>query len=174
MDRAVGELAYMYGRLGRMTELEALLNSVQGRVFLGPATDKIAGAREGLWNMQNRPEIAFRCGPLALHRIKLAVDPQHPATDIIHASASTQKGLSLPQVAELSKKIGLNYQMAFRAGSSLTHSLTNSFIVPSVVHWKVGHYAAIIRREGDRYLLQDPTFWNDVWATREALERETS
>ena len=27
-DRAVGELAYMYGRLGRMTELEALLRSV--------------------------------------------------------------------------------------------------------------------------------------------------
>jgi len=29
-DRAVGELAYMYARLGRMIELEALLRSVEG------------------------------------------------------------------------------------------------------------------------------------------------
>src|SRR5262249_19520718 len=29
-DRAVAELAYMYARLGRMTELEALLKSVEG------------------------------------------------------------------------------------------------------------------------------------------------
>lgn len=166
-DCAVGELAYMYARLGRMTELEALLNSVEGRVFLGPATEKIVGAREGLWTMKNRPEIAFRCGPLALHRIKLAIDPKNPGTEQIFKSASTQQGFSLPQVAALSKKIGLNYQMAFREKGS-------AFVAPSVVHWKVGHYAALIRQVGDRYLLQDPTFRNDVWATRQALEAETS
>jgi hypothetical protein len=70
-DRAVGELAYMYARLGRMAELETLLQSVEGRVLVGSATEKIDGAREGLWNMQHRPEISFRCGPLALHRILL-------------------------------------------------------------------------------------------------------
>ena len=85
----------MYARLGRMTELEALLKSVEGRVFVGSATEKITGARAGLWNMQNRPEIAFRCGPLALQRIKLAIDPQHPATARIMNSASTQRGCSL-------------------------------------------------------------------------------
>ena len=47
-------------------------------------------------------------------------------------------------------------------------------MVPSVVHWKVGHYAAMVRQEGDRYQLQDPTFGNDPWATEEALEAETS
>ena len=63
-DRALGELAYMYARLGRMTDLEALLKSIEGRVIVGSATEKISGARQGLWNMQNRPEISFRCGPL--------------------------------------------------------------------------------------------------------------
>jgi RHS repeat-associated protein len=187
MDRAAGELAYMYARLGRMTELEPLLNSVEGRVFFGASTEKIAGAREGLWNMKHHPEISFRCGPLALHRIKLAVDASNPATEIINESASTQQGFSLAQVADLSKKVGLNYQMAFRGqvGTRSTASPTKiengtrwnaslPFIVPSVVHWKVGHYAAIVRREGERYLLQDPTFRNDVWATRQALEAETS
>jgi RHS repeat-associated protein len=166
-DRAGGELACMYARLGRMTELETFLNSVEGRGFIGAATEKITAAREGLWNMKNRPQTSFRCGPLALHRIKLAVDPQHPETEAILASASSQNGFSLVQVAELSKKVGLDYQMGFREPGA-------AFVVPSVVHWKVGHYAALIRREGDRYLLEDPTFQNDTWATGQALEAETS
>src|SRR5258708_40357475 len=59
--------------------------------------------------------------------------------------------------------------MAFRTkGEGL------AIVVPSVIHWKVGHYAAIIREENGRYLLQDPTFRNDVWATREALNEEGS
>jgi RHS repeat-associated protein len=189
-DRAAGELAALYARLGRMTELEALLKSVENRVFVGAATERITGAREGLWNMQNKPEISFKCGPYALQQILksdqslLTSAATNARTEIANA-ASTQKGLSLPQVAELSKKVGLNYQMAFRqplSRSSTTLSPSDgerdgergAFIVPSVVHWKVGHYAAMVRREGNRYLLEDPTFGNTVWATRKALEAETS
>jgi hypothetical protein len=160
-DRAAGELAYMYARLGRMEELSNLLQSVEGRVLIGSAAEKISGAREGLWNMQNRPEISFRCGPLALRSIQRSANPQSPLPTEILRSASTQKGFSLSQVAELSRKIGLNYQMAFREARG-------EFVVPSVVHWKVGHYAALVRQEGDKYLLEDPTFRNSVWATRAA------
>lgn len=167
VDRAVGELAYMHARLGQMTELDALLKSVEGRAFSGPATERITGAREGLWNMENRPEIAFCCGPFALHRIKLSLDPENPGIELIRACASTQRGFSLLQIEELSQKLGLYFQMAFREKDA-------SFVVPSVVHLKVDHFAAITRHEGDRYLLQDPTFGNDVWVTREALECETS
>lgn len=166
-DRAVGELAYMYARLGRMTELDALLKSVEDRSFSGPATERMVGAREGLWNMENRPEIAFRCGPFALHQIKLSLDPTNPGTELILASASTQRGFSLLQTEKLSQKLGLCFQMAFRAKDA-------AFVVPSVAHLKVNHFAAITRQEGDRYLLQDPTFGNDVWVTKEALEDETS
>ena len=95
-DRAVGELAYMHARLGRMAELDALLKSVEGRAFSGPATERITGAREGLWNMQNRPEIAFRCGPFALHRIKLSLDPKNPGTELIHASRIHTEGFLTP------------------------------------------------------------------------------
>jgi len=200
-DRAVGELASMYARLGRMTELEALLKSVENRMFVGAATERITGAREGLWSMQHKPEISFKCGPYALQRI-LASDPNLLASSLENArteianAASTQKGISLPQVAELSRKVGLNYQMAFRLSSSVAASRKSAaqttseqnaslsrgaaterrsdFIVPSVVHWKVGHYAALVRQEGDKFLLEDPTFGNTVWATRQALEAETS
>src|SRR3989442_5418823 len=55
-------------------------------VFLGPATERISGARQGLANMQNRPEIAFRCGPLALHRIKLSLNPKDSGRSEEHTS----------------------------------------------------------------------------------------
>jgi hypothetical protein len=57
--------------------------------------------------------------------------------------------------------------MAYREKSA-------NFIVPSVVHLKLDHYAAMVRQEGDRYLLQDPTFGNDTWITGAALDAETS
>jgi RHS repeat-associated protein len=167
-DRAVCELAGLYSRLGRMSELEALLKSVESRMFLGGATERINLAREALSMMQHQPGISFRCGPLALQSIKRALDPQASLEPAILNSASTQQGFSLAQVEELSRQVGLNPQMAFRTGGA------PEFIVPSVVHWKVGHYAALVRQVGDQYLLEDPTFGNSVWATRRALEAETS
>jgi RHS repeat-associated protein len=185
-DRAVCELAGLYSRLGRMTELEALLKSVERRIFLGGASERINLAREALSMMHNQPGVSFRCGPLALRSILtskqrfLTSSPTNAMMEIFN-SASTQQGFSLPQVAELSKKVGLNYQMAFRVpltpsdGERVSAGREKGdFIVPSVVHWKVGHYAALVRKEGDRYLLEDPTFGNTVWATKEALAAETS
>jgi RHS repeat-associated protein len=171
-DRAVCELAGLYSRLGRMDDLEALLKSVEQRTFIGGASERISLAREALWMMKNRPGVSFRCGPLALQRILLSEQSvlRSTATNAmmeIFNSASTQQGFSLPQVAELSKQIGLNYQMAHR-------EKVGNFVVPSVVHWKVGHYAAMVERDGDRYLIEDPTFGNTVWATKRALEAETS
>jgi RHS repeat-associated protein len=171
-DRAVCELAGLYSRLGRMNELGALLKSIENRTFIGGANERINLAWEALSMMRHQPEVSFRCGPLALQSI-LRSDPHLLASCSTNAmmqifnSASTQKGFSLPHVAELSKKVGLNYQMAFREKGS-------AFIVPSVVHWRAGHYAAVVRQEGNRYLVEDPTFVNRVWATKQALEAESS
>jgi RHS repeat-associated protein len=182
LARATESLASLLARLGRMTELETLL-----KLFGDHGSEKINQARDALWMMRHQPEISFRCGPLALQSI-LRSDPQRLESCSTNAliqlfnSASTTKGFSLSQVAELSKRVGLNFQMAFRpisesVNSKLTNSLAHSaanFVVPSVVHWKVGHFAAMVRQEGDRYLLEDPTFGNTVWATKQALEAETS
>jgi RHS repeat-associated protein len=51
---------------------------------------------------------------------------------------------------------------------------SGDYVVPCVVHWKVGHFAALIQKVGDLYELKDPTFGNSTWATKEALDAETS
>src|SRR5262249_19693515 len=114
------------------------------------------------------PEIAFRCGPLALDRIRASLDPTLAGHAAIQNSASGTNGFSLDQVAQLSSQLGMSYQAGFRSKGA-------SLVVPSVVHWKVGHYAAIVGRENDgRYHVQDPTFGKDAWVTARALEEEAS
>jgi RHS repeat-associated protein len=167
VDRAICELAGLYSRLGRMDELEALLKSVEGQVFLGAATERVNLAREALWNMKNRPEISFRCGPLALQSIRRFLNSNATLPGELLESASTQKGLSLRQVAELAQKVGLNYRIAFREKGA-------PIIFPSVVHWRVGHFAAMLRFEGGHYYLEDATFVNSTWATEKAIESEAS
>jgi YD repeat-containing protein len=166
-DQAAGELAYLYARLGRRSELEAHLDSVQGRAFVGAATERISGARQGLWTMRNQPEIAFRCGPLALGQILMQQNAGSSALQIIHEAKSTTNGCSLTEVAELSHRVGLNYQLAFRSNGA-------AILMPAVVNWKAGHYAALIREEAGLYLLQDPTFGNDSWLSHRAFEAEAS
>jgi len=57
--------------------MKVLFAEIGARDVRGPATEKIAGAKQGLGLMENRPENAFRCGPMALDRILLATNQRH-------------------------------------------------------------------------------------------------
>jgi len=154
-DRAVGELAELNSRLGRYERLEPLFTELGNREVQGSSTEKLLGAKQGLWLMQNRPQDAFRCGPMALAKIKDLSNPSDAANDKIRASRSTAKGMSLSQVCNLSHDIELDCKMAKRQQSA-------PVIIPAVVHWKAGHYAALVRELNGRYLIQDPTFGDEI------------
>jgi RHS repeat-associated protein len=167
-DRTLGELAKMYSRIGEQDRLERILSDFGDRRVSGPATELMSGAKQALWLMKHRPEVAFRCGPLALKTIsKVLPATEEDVTALVQQSASTYRGYSLAQLEKLSQDLGLHFQMANRTPGA-------EVIVPSVVHWKVDHYAAITAREGDRYLVVDPTFRSSMWISREALDEEAS
>ena len=166
-DRALGELARMYSKLGRMHELKELLESTKDRPLSGPGIQLINAAQQAIWMMQNRPEVSFRCGPMALDKILSYKNPAYAVNPWIFNSKSTTNGFSLSQVNSLARQLGMNYQMAFRSPGA-------AFILPAVVHWKVGHYAALLNREGGRFLVEDHTFQSSLLMTSEALETESS
>src|ERR1039458_8916852 len=115
-DRALGELARMYSKLGRVQGLKDLLNSTANRPLTGPGTQLIHAAQQALWMMQNRPEISFRCGPLALNSILAHSDPKKALNPLIFYSKSSTNGYSMAQVARLSWDLGLNYQIDRKSG----------------------------------------------------------
>ena len=50
-----------------------------------------------------------------------------------------------------------------------------ALVVPSVVHWKQNHYAAITEAKGGRYKVVDPTFlMSGQWLTADAINAECS
>lgn len=172
-DRAVAELAELNARLGRYERLKPLFDELDGsgRDLRGAAADKLAGARQGLWMMDNQPELAFRCGPMALNCLRLADNPLAPLEPKIFDAHSTRQGISLTQVAALSRDIGRPMQMAFRTADM--NGKAADFLTPSVVHWKAGHYAALVEGKNGRYRVDDPTFGDTSWVSRAALEAET-
>src|SRR5207247_6862822 len=125
----VGELADLNARLGRYDSLEKLFVELGNRDVHGPATEKLTAAREGLSIMRNEPGIAFRCGPMALDRIRAAASPSDAFNPKIVGTRSTQRGLSLENLAVLANGLKMNYQMAHRSAGTLV-------ITPAVVHWK--------------------------------------
>ncbi len=166
-QHAAAELANLYARLGRMDQLRGLLKDLEGTQLMSMYRQKLKMAEDGLWAMDNRPDRAFRCGPLALDRIRSWGHPTNAAHPLIFGSRSTTNGMCLVDVARLSRDLGMNYQVAFRSPGA-------KVIVPSVVHWKVGHYAAIVREARGLFLSQDPTFVNDTWVSGPTLDEEAS
>src|SRR5208337_1222086 len=113
-DRSAGQLALMYGQVGRLGELSALLESIKDRVIMGSAEEQIVDAKLALWAAQNRPEAAYRCGAVALDRIRASQNFKAPGDLLIYNARSTTNGQSLAQLARLSWDLGLNYRMAAR------------------------------------------------------------
>ena len=166
-DRAAGELAELYARLGRTDKLEAFLRETETREFLGSARQKIVAAREELNFMWFMPDHAFGCGAAALDVIRTALAPNAPRSLILLDPEAPVGGYTLKALNALAARAHVPGQMAKRVGGAV-------FPVPSVIHWNAGHYSALIGRRGARYHVRDGSFGLDRWVTQAALDEEAS
>jgi YD repeat-containing protein len=169
VDRAVGELVLLHAELGQADEVAALLKEIGNRPVSGPATTTIQLAREDLWTMRNDPRHMWLCGPLALRFLMLSNKEVSPKkVDFLQWYRASPKGVSLGELERLSDKAGNPYVAVYRAPDQAVP-------VPSVVHWKVGHYAAILSKENGGYRVFDPVLGvEDHWITAGALRAEAS
>ena len=85
------------------------------------------------------------------------------------SSRPTQRWRARPlsELKTLATRVGLAYEMAMRPAGA-------DFLVPSVIHWRVDHYSAVVRKEGNRYLLLDPIFGGRRWVSAAMLNDEAS
>lgn len=166
-DRAGAEYVRLAAAVGRVDDLEAMLDEFNGRRF-GPAVHgMVSEARGKLATMRKKPTLFYSCGPQALSRIRDAAGKSVLPPEITEARATTN-GLSLLDVQLLANRIQMDYQMAKRTPGA-------SVIVPAVLHLKVGHYVALTREHQGHYLIQDPTAGSrDMWITMAALDDESS
>lgn len=166
-DRAIGELFELNASLGRYERLEELFLAIDGRDIRGSATEKVSNARQALWLMHNRPGESFRCGPLAIDQILRLGKTEHTIPAAVEALKSTKQGTSLLQVKELADAVGLSMRMARREPGAHIY-------VPSVLHWRAGHFAAIVDQRDDMFLVRDATFASEMWVRQSTLDEEAS
>ena len=169
VDRAVGELVRLKAELGRKDALSALLSEIGDRPVGGPGTAMVQLGRDTLWVMNTDPKHLYNCGPIALKMLLLA---QHArASEVFFLNwvrADGPKGTSLAEVAALAKRAHAALVPVFRKPGETVP-------VPAIVHWRVGHFAAIVGERDGRFQVRDPNFGHQgLWVTQAALDAEAS
>jgi YD repeat-containing protein len=168
VDRAVGELVRLHAELGHQERVAALLDEIGDRPVSGSATEMVQFARDTLWVMRTDPKHLYLCGPTALKMLMLAQHATMEQVKFLNQVRAGPKGTSLAQVAQLADQANVPFEPVFRKPGEKVP-------MPSIVHWRVGHFAAIVGEANGRFHLDDPTFGRQgVWVKREALDAEAS
>src|SRR5438128_2505446 len=135
--------------LGWSEELEAMLQETWWRVLdAGPLEQIFEGTKESFLGACNEPQAAYRCGAQALSRVAGVLQPGNVNIPYLAEIPSPQVGFSLSALKALANQAGLNLVAVQRVRGQ-------ELIVPSVVHWRVDHYAAITPQNGNRYKVED-------------------
>lgn len=164
----LGNWTDLLSSLGRLEKLKELVAIGNGRRFVNPYDrDLFEGAKNAYYLMRDHPGIAYRCGTFALKAVGEELEPTNRALESLVEVPSPTNGFSMASLMDLAKKYGLNLEAVRRtAGQKL--------IVPSVVHWRQNHYAAILQQRGDLYLVNDPTFTESQWIPADVINEEAS
>ena len=168
VDRAVAELASLLSRLGRVEELTDVLAQVGNRPMAGPATELMTTAREADWMFRNEPGAAFLCGPLALRNLLSALHADISTLRSLDGIRAGPNGTTLAQLSHLANEAGLAHQLIRRRKGE-------PIPVPSVAHWKLDHFAAIVEADEGRFHVMDPSLGTGgAWISAGAIEEESS
>ena len=169
IDMALSKLAFVAIRLGRVQYMERLQTSVGGRILTPNAQDTYQRAKQSLDREVNHSEQGFLCGPQAVQSILTAINPSVAFTPAVGDVQSTQQGTSLTGVANLAKAVGL--KMTPVEWTSDTVQIPT----PAVIHWKSGHYAALVgRTEDGGYHLIDRSMELNATVSGPAIQKEGS
>ena len=154
--------------LGRLEKLKELIAAGDQWHFVNSQDrDMFQGAKHSYYVMLSHPGISYRCGTFALKAVGQKLQPGNHALDELVAIPSPTNGFSMAALTDLAKQYGLNLVAVRRPAG-------HDFIVPSVVHWRQNHYAAIVGQQDDLFLVDDPTFGQPKWMAAEVINEEAS
>lgn len=171
-DRVLSELLMMNVWVGRVDKMDSLTKEIGQRTFEGPASERMTLLRGALAIMKDDPRYSFKCGPYALNRLFALKDTAHKSSEKLMQVESTSQGFTITQLEQMSRDVGLNYQMAFR-------NLGAVIIPNSIVHWKLGHYSTLLNVDsGGYYKCEDATmgttYGQEFWLSPVAMDSSAS
>ncbi len=166
---ALGDWLALTATIGDRAGLREAIAAAEGAALGGPAAGKLRHARQTLSIIERYPERVISSGVRALDAL---LDERHvAATDHSRAALAayrpTADGLSMATLLGLARSAGLALQPVVGQEQPTP-------VVPSIVHWRFGHYAALVAERDGLYLLKDPVLGGERWVPRAVLDSEMS
>ncbi|MGV3659715.1 MAG: RHS repeat-associated core domain-containing protein [Prosthecobacter sp.] len=160
-DVALSQLLKHTALLGRKERLRSLLQEISSRKNGGDVNNALHRAQEMMWFLDNRAEQNVFCGFSAAN---LVCEPlgKRPIFPDVHDKEEEKKfiatGASLWDIAEHSHEAGGDLRCVQKTDAKA------QFSVPSVIHWKFGHFSALTEKGQDGKLhLEDAQLKFNSW-----------
>jgi YD repeat-containing protein len=168
VDRAAGELVRLHMSLGHAEILAGLIPQLEARHVSGRSTELLDGARDALWRMQRDPASANQCGPAAVKNLLADQGISWDQSNFPRGTKTASAGASLLDLSVMAARAGLAARVIVRPRGTPVP-------IPSVVHWRTGHFSTILARKGNRYELSNrDTDGGHLWVVEGALDSEAS
>jgi RHS repeat-associated protein len=167
-DATLASLLNLLSTLGRADELRPLLIEIADRPLpRGPIQLAREYAAEAYHTMLAYPDKSYRCGTFALAAVARKMNlSEEKITDLVDFPSGTN-GITVQQLIDLSQQKGFGLTAVYKPFSEPPP-------VPSVIHWKENHYAAILEQNEGKFLVADPTFGSSKWLTDKEINAEAS
>ena len=167
-DSAIGNAIDLAATLGHQGMLRSLLQQVGGRDVGGSAGAKVDHGRHVMSMLSTHPEDVISSGAFAVYQIvRSQLGTQLRTPDVLTRYRATAQGMTMADVQALAKNAGVTLVAVARTANAAP-------IVPSIVHFRFGHFTAVLAASGDSYFVQDPALGSARWIDRAALSSETS
>ena len=155
--------------LGSADKLMELFKQAEGRTMeAGSLQQKVNSTRSAYDRMINSTDVSFRCGIYALNSVALALKNSAYDPKQLTMASAPATGFSMSKLVELAKRAKVDL-VAAQWGKGKT------LVVPSVVHWKENHYAAILAQRNDSYEVLDSALGRGShWLKLASIQAEAS
>src|SRR6185436_6765391 len=119
-------------------------------------------ARRAIYVLREHHHEAVTSASVAVDQLQGYGKPRHRQHPELAKHHATPDGASLADVGDLAERAGTHLRLGKRSNGD--------FVPGSIVHLKSGHFTALVRRDGDRFMLADPllTPGGELWVTRAA------
>lgn len=150
-DYTLGQYLSLQTALGRFETLTGIFEETANRRLpFGGDASLYARAHEAFSHMAIFPGTNYRCGTFALANAADAEFGMPGFIPTIKRFNSPREGFSVQALEQISDELKMGFVPVFWNDKP-------GIVVPSVVHWKANHYAAIVAQHGSWYTVLDPT-----------------
>lgn len=167
-DFAISQAIALAASFGQLEKAETRIKHLGTRELSGAAAVNVSAARETLYMMRTDTEHVTLCGPaalMALHSHVNGVDVKSPGA--LTSFKGSIEGTSLLDLEHLADAAGMSLRKIKRDADA-------PIPVPSIVHWKIGHYATVVDQVGGRLRIVDRSRQQDYWIDQDTFVDESS